>query len=40
MTLATKVVADDNEDNAILALKIVFDLHKTFRTQMEAYVQV
>lgn len=25
----------DNQDNAVLAVKIVFDLHRTFRSQLE-----
>lgn len=38
MILSLKVLADDNEENAIIALKIIFDLHKTFRPSLEQYI--
>ena len=38
MILSLKVLADDNEENAIIALKIVFDLHKSFRPSLEQYI--
>lgn len=38
MILSLKVLADDNEENAITALKIVFDLHKSFRPSLEQYI--
>jgi transformation/transcription domain-associated protein len=37
MVLSLKVLAEDNEDNAIIALKIIFDLHKAFRASLEQY---
>lgn len=40
VAISMKVVTDDNEDNAVLALKILFDLHKAFRPGLESQVQV
>jgi len=31
LRLALQVLGSDNEDNAIIALRIIFDLHKNFR---------
>jgi transformation/transcription domain-associated protein len=39
MTIALKVFVEDNEDNAIIALKIIFELHKSFRPALEPSVQ-
>lgn len=38
MILSLKVLADDNEENAIIALKVIFDLHKSFRPLLEQYI--
>ena len=38
MILSLKVLADDNEENAIIALKVIFDLHKSFRPSLEQYI--
>lgn len=35
-----QVFAEDNEDNALTALRIIFDLHKSFRPSLESHVQV
>ena len=35
MALTMKVLAEDNEDNAVLAVKIIFELHKSFRPMLE-----
>lgn len=40
MNVLLKVLNDDNEGNAIVAAKIFFDLHKTYRSNLETYVQV
>ena len=40
MTIGLKVLQEDNEENAIISLKIMFDLHKTYRPSLEGYVQV
>lgn len=40
ITICNKICTDDNEDNAILAFKILFDLHKSYRPNLESYVQV
>ncbi len=40
ITIALRVMSDDNEDNAIIASKIFFDIHKTFRPNLESQVQV
>ncbi|CAI5993061.1 unnamed protein product [Closterium sp. NIES-65] len=36
---ALTVLATDNEDNAMVALRIIFDLHKNFRPKLEHDVQ-
>ena len=40
ITISLRVMSDDNEDNAILASKIFFDIHKTYRPNLESQVQV
>jgi transformation/transcription domain-associated protein len=40
MTIGLRVLQEDNEENAIIALKIMFDLHKTYRPSLESQVQV
>ena len=37
--VALKVFQDDNEDNSLIALRILFDIHKLFRPTPEATVQ-
>jgi hypothetical protein len=39
MNISLRVLQEDNEDNAIIALKIMFDLHKTYRPSLESQVQ-
>ena len=39
-TASSDMFSDDNEDNAIIASKIFFDIHKTFRPNLESQVQV
>jgi len=39
MVLALRIVELDNEDNACIALKIILDLHKVYRPNLESYVQ-
>lgn len=39
LVLSMKVLATDNEDNSLVALRIIFDLHKNFRPSLEAEVQ-
>ena len=39
MQVSLKVLESDNEDNALVALKIVFDLHKSYRPSLEASIQ-
>lgn len=39
MHLAVDVLAKDNEENALVCLRIIFDLHKTFRPSLEQQVQ-
>lgn len=38
--LLIKVFAEDNEENALTSLRIIFDLHKSFRPSLENHVQV
>ena len=40
MQLCMKVCQDDNEGNALIAQRIIFELHKTFRPNLESQVQV
>lgn len=40
INIGLRVIQDDNEDNAVIALKIMFDLHKTYRPSLESQVQV
>lgn len=35
-----QVLSDDNEENALTALRIIFDLHKSYRPSLESQVQV
>jgi len=39
MSIAIKVLCDDNDRNALLAMKIVTELNRTFRSHLEAHVQ-
>ncbi|CAI7886248.1 unnamed protein product [Closterium sp. NIES-54] len=39
LRVALTVLATDNEDNAMVALRIIFDLHKNFRPKLEHDVQ-
>jgi transformation/transcription domain-associated protein len=39
MQLSLRIVEGDNEDNACIALKIILDLHKTYRPALDSYVQ-
>lgn len=39
LTLALLILRTDNEENAVTALRIIFDLHKNFRPYLEAHVQ-
>ncbi|OSX75809.1 hypothetical protein BU14_0219s0009, partial [Porphyra umbilicalis] len=38
LTLALRILVTDNEENAVTALRIIFDLHKNFRPHLEAHV--
>lgn len=40
ISIGLRVLQEDNEENAITALKIMFDLHKTYRPSLEHQVQV
>jgi transformation/transcription domain-associated protein len=35
-----KVLIEDNEENALVAQRIIFDLHKAFKPGLETQVQV
>lgn len=39
LQLCMKVLSEDNEENALVALRIIFDLHKNFRPRLEREVQ-
>eukprot|EP00899_Mesostigma_viride_P026573 jgi/Mesvir1/70/Mv13673-RA.2 len=39
MKLSMQVLEQDNEDNALICLRIIFDLHKNFRPNLESDVQ-
>jgi phosphatidylinositol kinase/protein kinase (PI-3 family) len=39
LPLAMQVLREDNEENAVTAIHIIFDLHKTFRPTLEPAVQ-
>lgn len=39
LSLAMGVLETDNEENALVALRMVFDLHKTYRPTLEGQVQ-
>lgn len=39
MGLLIAVLRDDNEDNGIVAIHVLIDLHKVHRTLLEAYAQ-
>ena len=40
LQVAMKVLQDDNEDNALIAQRVIFELHKAHRPYMESQVQV
>jgi transformation/transcription domain-associated protein len=40
LSMVMPVFAEDNEENALTALRIVFDLHKFYRPVLESYAQV
>ena len=40
LQVAMKVLQDDNEDNALIAQRVIFELHKAYRPYMESQVQV
>lgn len=40
LKLSMKVLIIDNEENSLTALRIIFDLHKSFRPSLENQVQV
>lgn len=40
LKISHKVLIADNEDNSLTALRIIFDLHKSFRPNLENQVQV
>lgn len=40
LQVSMKVLQDDNEDNALIAQRIIFELHKSFRPNLETQVQV
>lgn len=39
LPLAMQVMQTDNEENSVTAIRIVFDLHKTFRPHLESQVE-
>lgn len=39
MTAMLNVLRDDNEDNAVLALKVIIDLHRSFKAVLQDQVQ-
>ncbi|CBQ69344.1 related to TRA1-component of the Ada-Spt transcriptional regulatory complex [Sporisorium reilianum SRZ2] len=39
MTAMLSVLRDDNEDNAVLALKVIIDLHRSFKAVLQDQVQ-
>ena len=40
LQLSMKVLYGDNEDNAMIAQRVIFELHKSFRPNLESQVQV
>lgn len=40
LKLSLRVLIVDNEENSLTALRIIFDLHKSFRPNLENQVQV
>lgn len=40
LKISLRVLMVDNEDNSLTALRIIFDLHKSFRPNLEIQVQV
>ena len=42
MNIAMRVIGDidDNEDNAVMCLKLLFELHKTYRGMLDVQVLV
>lgn len=39
LSLCMKLLETDNEENAVICLRIIFDLHKNFRPTLECEVQ-
>ena len=39
LSLCMKLLETDNEENAVICLRIIFDLHKNYRPSLEAEVQ-
>ncbi|KAJ3404672.1 hypothetical protein HDU80_002517 [Chytriomyces hyalinus] len=39
MTVLMHVLRSDNEENAVVALKVIVELHKTYKHELEAHVQ-
>ena len=39
LSLCMKLLEIDNEENAVICLRIIFDLHKNFRPTLEREVQ-
>ena len=39
LSLCMKLLETDNEENAVICLRIIFDLHKNFRPTLEREVQ-
>lgn len=39
VSLMTQVLREDNEDNGVLAVKIMLDANRTFKRDMDAHVQ-
>ncbi len=40
LTISLKIMQEDNEDNSLIALRVFFDIHKSFRSSLENQVQV
>ena len=39
LSLCMKLLETDNEENAVICLRIIFDLHKSFRPNLEREVE-
>jgi transformation/transcription domain-associated protein len=39
MDLCLNILKSDNEDNAVICLKIIVELHKNFKSTLEGHVQ-